>query len=341
MNELFVNVKVDREERPDVDSIYMDAVQAMTGRGGWPMTVFTTPKGEPFYGGTYFPKPQFLQLLGAIDDVWRNRPGDVSQNVGALGEAIDRTRTVAPVADCPTRHSWSSACANSPSSTTPSGAASAARRSSPPRSSLELVMREAVLRQGADARAACHQLARAMAAAASTTTSVAASPATRPIGSGWCRTSRRCSTTRRCWHGSTSAHRSRSTTPRTARWPARPSTTCCATSAIPMAGSSPPRTPTRSTPTATRTRVLFHTWTVDEVRARSAPTPTCLARVVRVHRRRGRQLRGPHHPDPPLAPGRARPAGRTSSVPGPRCSRTDRRALGPVSTTRCSPSGTR
>ena len=66
MNAAFVNVKVDREERPDVDAIYMDAVQAMTGRGGWPMTVFLTPEGEPFYGGTYFPKPTFLQLIDAI-----------------------------------------------------------------------------------------------------------------------------------------------------------------------------------------------------------------------------------------------------------------------------------
>ncbi len=64
MNAAFVNIKVDREERPDVDAIYMDAVQAMTGRGGWPMTVFLTPAGEPFYGGTYFPKPAFLQLIG-------------------------------------------------------------------------------------------------------------------------------------------------------------------------------------------------------------------------------------------------------------------------------------
>ena len=55
MNELFVNIKVDREERPDLDAIYMEAVQAMTGRGGWPMTVFLTPDGRPFYGGTYFP----------------------------------------------------------------------------------------------------------------------------------------------------------------------------------------------------------------------------------------------------------------------------------------------
>ncbi|MGD9998829.1 MAG: thioredoxin domain-containing protein [Ilumatobacteraceae bacterium] len=96
MNRLFVNVKVDREERPDVDAIYMDAVQAMTGRGGWPMTVFMTPRGEPFYGGTYFPRAQFLQLMAAIDDVWRNKPADVLQNVGALVEAIGRTSAIQP-----------------------------------------------------------------------------------------------------------------------------------------------------------------------------------------------------------------------------------------------------
>src|SRR5476649_489941 len=55
MNRLFINIKVDREERPDVDTVYMAAVQAMTGHGGWPMTVFLTPEGDPFYGGTYFP----------------------------------------------------------------------------------------------------------------------------------------------------------------------------------------------------------------------------------------------------------------------------------------------
>src|ERR671914_1898497 len=71
MNERFVNVKVDREERPDVDGIYMQAVQAMTGHGGWPMTVFLTPDGAPFYGGTYFPPedrrgmPSFTRVLPA------------------------------------------------------------------------------------------------------------------------------------------------------------------------------------------------------------------------------------------------------------------------------------
>jgi len=101
MNRLFVNVKVDREERPDVDAVYMDAVQAMTGRGGWPMTVFMNADGEPFYAGTYFPKPAFLQLTAAVDDVWRTRPDDLRQNINALGEALKRSAAVLPVADYP------------------------------------------------------------------------------------------------------------------------------------------------------------------------------------------------------------------------------------------------
>src|SRR6516225_5499341 len=79
MNEHFVNIKVDREERPDLDQIYMSAVQAMTGHGGWPMSVFLTPDLEPFFGGTYFPpddrygRPSFKRLLLALADAWRER----------------------------------------------------------------------------------------------------------------------------------------------------------------------------------------------------------------------------------------------------------------------------
>ncbi|MGI9643707.1 MAG: thioredoxin domain-containing protein, partial [Ilumatobacteraceae bacterium] len=102
MNEMFVNIKVDREERPDVDAVYMDAVQAMTGRGGWPMTVFMDPEGRPFYGGTYFPKDAFMQLMTAIDEVYRTRPEDVQQNITALVEAIDRTSSLAQADDLPT-----------------------------------------------------------------------------------------------------------------------------------------------------------------------------------------------------------------------------------------------
>lgn len=96
MNSLFVNVKVDREERPDVDAVYMDAVQALTGRGGWPMTVFCTPDGHPFYGGTYYPRDTFIKLMEAVDDAWRNRRDELQQNVDALVEAIGRTAHVAP-----------------------------------------------------------------------------------------------------------------------------------------------------------------------------------------------------------------------------------------------------
>ena len=101
MNELFVNVKVDREERPDVDALYMDAVQALTGRGGWPMTVFMTPDRAPFYGGTYFPKEAFLQLMDAIEDVYRNKPEDVQQNVTALTKAISTSAELKPKNDAP------------------------------------------------------------------------------------------------------------------------------------------------------------------------------------------------------------------------------------------------
>ena len=74
MNDLFVNVKVDREERPDVDAIYMDAVQAMTGHGGWPMTVFLTPDGRPFFGGTYFPEDRASLTAAARRSTTRGGP---------------------------------------------------------------------------------------------------------------------------------------------------------------------------------------------------------------------------------------------------------------------------
>lgn len=77
LNDGFVCVKVDREERPDIDAIYMNATIALTGRGGWPMTCFLTPDGRPFYCGTYYPKDAFLNLLSAITDTWRNRRDEV------------------------------------------------------------------------------------------------------------------------------------------------------------------------------------------------------------------------------------------------------------------------
>ena len=101
MNEAFVNVKVDREERPDVDAIYMDAVQALSGRGGWPMTVFLAPDARPFFGGTYYPRPAFHQLIAAVTDAWRTRRDDVTRNLEALTEVVGRTARIAPQADLP------------------------------------------------------------------------------------------------------------------------------------------------------------------------------------------------------------------------------------------------
>ena len=79
MNADFVCIKVDREERPDLDAVYMNATVALTGQGGWPMTCFLTPDGRPFFCGTYYPKPQFLQLLAAVAETWRDRRGEVEQ----------------------------------------------------------------------------------------------------------------------------------------------------------------------------------------------------------------------------------------------------------------------
>ncbi|BBY14556.1 thioredoxin domain-containing protein [Mycolicibacterium litorale] len=77
MNADFVCIKVDREERPDLDAVYMNATVALTGQGGWPMTCFLTPDGRPFFCGTYYPKPNFLQLLAAVGETWRTRRGEV------------------------------------------------------------------------------------------------------------------------------------------------------------------------------------------------------------------------------------------------------------------------
>jgi uncharacterized protein YyaL (SSP411 family) len=96
MNELFVNVKVDREERPDVDAVTMDATVGMTGTGGWPTTVFLTPDGKPFYAGTYFPPeprhgmPSFRDVLRAVAKAWRERREDIEQQAGRIDESLRR-----------------------------------------------------------------------------------------------------------------------------------------------------------------------------------------------------------------------------------------------------------
>jgi uncharacterized protein YyaL (SSP411 family) len=110
MNRLFVNIKVDREERPDVDQIYMDTVVGLTGRGGWPLTVFCTPDGRPFYGGTYYPPeprhgmPGFRQVLTSVEQAYRERRGEVHESadriVAALGARPHGVASGPPGAQC-------------------------------------------------------------------------------------------------------------------------------------------------------------------------------------------------------------------------------------------------
>ena len=102
MNEQFVCVKVDREERPDIDAIYMDATQALTGHGGWPMTCFLTPDGQPFYCGTYFPKqpvhgmPAFGQVLDAVSTAWQRRRDELTRSAAEIVRLLGERSVVSP-----------------------------------------------------------------------------------------------------------------------------------------------------------------------------------------------------------------------------------------------------
>src|ERR671934_193511 len=102
LNEHFVSIKVDREERPDLDQIYMNAVQMMTGQGGWPLSVFLTPDLRPFTGGTYFPpedrygRPGFKRLLLALAEAWKNRRDEVERSSGQLTDHLQQLGRLEP-----------------------------------------------------------------------------------------------------------------------------------------------------------------------------------------------------------------------------------------------------
>ena len=209
MNEHFVNVKVDREERPDVDAVYMEAVQAMTGHGGWPMTAFLTPAGEPFFCGTYFPPAARPRHAGVPRGARRRsrRPGRPGAARWSRPAARGR-RAGCPAAPTARRRT-----------VTPELLDEAARRAAPRvrRGARRLRRRaEVPAVDGAGVPAAARTRAPAARtsgwsstpagrwrAAACTTSSPAGSPATPSTPPGWCRTSRRCCTTTRCCCAST------------------------------------------------------------------------------------------------------------------------------------------
>ena len=215
----FVSVKVDREERPDVDAVYMAAVQASTGSGGWPMSVFCTPDGRPFFGGTYFPPtdrhgmPAFRRVLDALADAWTTRRAEVEEQADALGRAVaDDVGLVDRLAAGRTARGATPGLRRRPR---PDGrrAGRALRpdvgrlrsgaRSSPARPSSSCASATTAGPATATPSPWRRRRSTPWPPAASTTTWPAASPATRPTATGWSRTSRRCSPTRRCSPGPT------------------------------------------------------------------------------------------------------------------------------------------
>ena len=252
MNEHFVNVKVDREERPDVDAVYMEAVQAMTGHGGWPMTSFLTAKGEPFFCGTYWPSeprhgmPSFPQVLPSVAETWRTRRDDVEQ----AGREV--VRAAVRVGERGLARGDGGAARQGSGVLEPvvrRGARRLGLRSEVPAVDGAGVPAAAV---GADGRGPGEGRAHLRGDGARRhvrPARPAASRATPSTRSGWCRTSRRCSTTTRCCCGSTCtggappARRSRAGSWR------RPPTSCCATCAPSRAAS---RRRSTRTPTASR-----------------------------------------------------------------------------------------
>lgn len=109
MNAHFINIKVDREERPDLDKVYMEALQKLRGSGGWPMSLFLTPDLKPFYGGSYFPKPQFLKVTKWIDEIFHQQRDKVNQQANQLSAAIIKEPAVGDTKSLPTRSQYEQA----------------------------------------------------------------------------------------------------------------------------------------------------------------------------------------------------------------------------------------
>ncbi len=250
MNANYVCIKVDREERPDLDAIYMNATVALTGQGGWPMTCFLTPDGRPFFCGTYYPKPSFLQLLAAVADTWRQRRDEVEKASDQIAGELRSMASGLPGGGPPVQAALcdEAVAAVLADEDTDRGGFNGAPKF-PPSALLEALLRShertgdppPVGRRGADL---CGDGPRRHLRPARRRIR----PLQRRRRRGWCRTSRRCSTTTRCCCGCTRtgpgapATRWRTGSPR--RRPASSSRTSAPT----------PCSPRRWTPTPTAWR---------------------------------------------------------------------------------------
>ncbi len=226
MNEHFVCVKVDREERPDVDAVYMQATTAMTGQGGWPMTVLLTPQGAPFFAGTYFPdrprhgQPAFRQVLEALSDAWVSRRDEVTQVASDVAGHLQRTLPAVPQEPID-EDLLGGAVTALAADFDDSAAGFGTAPKFPPSMVLEFLLRHSARTGSPDAAGWPGGPCGRWPAEGSTTSSVAGSRATRWTVTGWCPTSRRCSTTTRSWSACTRAGGGRAATPSAPGWPAR------------------------------------------------------------------------------------------------------------------------
>ena len=190
LNAGFVNIKVDREERPDVDAIYMEATQAMTGHGGWPMTVFMNADGEPFFCGTYFPDqarggmPSFRDILAAIDDAWTNRRGEVGEQATKIADHLRSTRRIQP-GDRPTTAQLDNRCRRPRRHARRTVGRVRRAPKFPQTMSIDFLLGTHARTGSTDALAAAEHSLDAMPPAASTTTWAAGSPATPWTSAGW------------------------------------------------------------------------------------------------------------------------------------------------------------
>ena len=209
MNDLFINIKVDREERPDLDEIYMNAVQMLTGRGGWPMTVFLTPEGKPFYGGTYFPPEDRYGSSGVsrpdsgVANAYREKPQDVESSVEQILAALHRMsrsaesqRPFSPAIIAESAEQLLRAM-------TPTTADSVRRQSFPMPACTSFSYVITIARKRARfLEMVTHTLTK-MAGGGFTITSAADFIAIPSTPNGWCLISRKCSTTTPSWCAST------------------------------------------------------------------------------------------------------------------------------------------
>jgi len=197
MNERFVCIKVDREERPDVDQVYMSAVQLMTGRGGWPLNCFTLPDGRPVYGGTYFPEAQWTQLLNDLSTTWKTDPKKVTGYAEHLHDGLTRSDLVTLNTDAPdfSRKDLARMVEVMDSTFDRADGGSDHAPKFPMPNNWQFLLKYAWLTNNADLKAQVDLTLHKMALGGIYDQVGGASRVTAPMASGKCPTSRRCCTT--------------------------------------------------------------------------------------------------------------------------------------------------